>query len=282
VAGRGWDGDANRPGGPRNWPPPGVVPDPEKTRVLLEAGADPDDGGSLYHSTEAQDPACLRLVLEHGASTTGTNALAHARLRPARAGAHAAGRRRRPERARAGRPRRAARARPGRGAAQYGGDVNRLGGETWRGDVPLRTPYQHAVLRGRDLAVAALDRAALPPVFDVDEQEALIVAALGGRVDAVVDAVGPDFAGVVAGSPELTLIQHAAWFRLSGRRAPAARARRHTIRARGGGARLRVPRSPGSRPRRRRRAARGGRRHPTAEHAERADGPLHEWLSERA
>ena len=35
----------------------GVVHDPELTRVLLEAGADPDDGESLYHATEAGDPA---------------------------------------------------------------------------------------------------------------------------------------------------------------------------------------------------------------------------------
>jgi hypothetical protein len=56
----------------------GVVHDPELTRVLLRAGADPDDGESLYHAVEAPDPACLRLLLEHGAETRGTNALAHA------------------------------------------------------------------------------------------------------------------------------------------------------------------------------------------------------------
>lgn len=96
VLGRGWEGDANRPGGPRCWAPilyashspyakadlvrdllargadpnasseeewgrstalygaAGVVHDPERTRVLLEAGADPDDNESLYHSTEAE------------------------------------------------------------------------------------------------------------------------------------------------------------------------------------------------------------------------------------
>ena len=131
----------------------GVVHDPERTRALLEAGADPDDGESLYHSTEAGDTACLRLLLEHGASTSGTNALAHALdyepLEPVRllldAGAdpnegalvaHAI--------------------RRGRGVdavrllAEHGADVNRPGGETWRGAVPLRTPYEHAVLRSRD------------------------------------------------------------------------------------------------------------------------------------
>ena len=56
----------------------GVAHDPELTRVLLEAGADPDDGESLYHSTESRDVACLALLLEHGATTSDTNALAHA------------------------------------------------------------------------------------------------------------------------------------------------------------------------------------------------------------
>src|SRR4051794_1776900 len=37
----------------------GVVHDPALTRVLLEAGANPDDGESLYHATEARSPECL-------------------------------------------------------------------------------------------------------------------------------------------------------------------------------------------------------------------------------
>ena len=41
--------------------------DPELTRALLEAGANPDDGESLYHSTEAESPECTRILLEHGA-----------------------------------------------------------------------------------------------------------------------------------------------------------------------------------------------------------------------
>jgi ankyrin repeat protein len=39
----------------------------------------------------------------------------------------------------------------------------------------------------------------------------LILAALGGELDAVVAAVGVDFAGVVGGSPSGTLLHHACW-----------------------------------------------------------------------
>jgi ankyrin repeat protein len=48
------------------------------TRMLLEAGADPDDGESLCHAAESADPACVRLLLEAGARTAGTNALPRA------------------------------------------------------------------------------------------------------------------------------------------------------------------------------------------------------------
>ena len=216
----------------------GVVHDPELTRVLLEAGADPDDGESLYHATEAGDPACLALLLAHGARTRETNALAHAldgeAIEPVRMllevgadpnegalVAHAVRRGRGPEHVRL--------------LARHGADLDRPGGETWRGPVPLRTPYQHAVLRGRaevaatlaelgaatevapeDEAVAAVVRGEPPPVplpatLDPDAQEVLVLAALRGRLDTVVDAVGPGFAGVVGGSPEGTLLHHAAW-----------------------------------------------------------------------
>jgi ankyrin repeat protein len=343
VAGRGWDGDVHERGGPRDWPPimyvahsalagadalrdllargadpndglvlygaAGVVHDPERTRLLLEAGADPNDDESLYHATEADDPACLRLLLEHGAEPRGTNALAHALdyepLEPVRllleAGAdpnehahvaHAVRRGRGPEAVRL--------------LAAYGGDVNRPGGETWRGDVPLRAPYQHAVLRSRDdvadtlrelgadttvaaedLAVAAVARGEragpLPATFDVDQQEVLILAALWGRLDAVVEAVGVDFTGVVGGSPEGTLLHHASWVGSPG----IVR----TLLERGADPRGVLGW-----------AAHGSVYHelpgrdyvavaellvaagdtPTAEHAEAADGPLHAWLSERA
>jgi len=173
------------------------------------------------------------LLLEHSATNSGTNALAHAldedRLEHVRlllgAGAD---------------PREAAyvahAVRRGRGPeflrllVEHGADVDRPGGETWRGNVPLRTPYQHAVLRGRvdqadelaglgasthvasgDRAVAAVargeqPRSALPDPLDPDAQEVLILAALSGRLDAVLSAVGPSFRGVVGGSPEGPLL----------------------------------------------------------------------------
>ena len=216
----------------------GVAHDAELTHALLEAGADPDDGESLYHATESRSTACLELLLEHGARTSHTNALAHAlddeRFDHVRllleAGAdpnehahvaHAVRRGRGPEYIRL--------------LAGHGADLDRPGGETWRGNVPLRTPYQHARLRARDdvartlaelgastevdQADAAIESLArgerpttpLPPHPDVDAQEVIVLAALGGHVDAVVDAVGPGFRGVVGGSPEGTLVEHAAW-----------------------------------------------------------------------
>ena len=216
----------------------GVLHDPELTRILLEAGADPNDGESLYHATEAETPECIRLLLEHGAETHGTNALAHAldgdRLENVRllleAGAdanegalvaHAVRRGRGPEFLRL--------------LAEHGADLDRPGGETWRGNVPLRTPYQHAILRGRmdsaealaelgastdldpaDAAVAAVARgerpaSSLPRELDPDAQEVLILSALRGRLELVVALVGSNFRGVVGGSPPGTLVQHAAW-----------------------------------------------------------------------
>lgn len=45
------------------------------TQLLLEAGADPDDGESLYHSLDSHSTACLRLLLDAGARIEGTHAL---------------------------------------------------------------------------------------------------------------------------------------------------------------------------------------------------------------
>jgi ankyrin repeat protein len=55
----------------------GRLHDPELTRMLLAAGANPDDGESLYHSTETPDHSCLRLLLEAGATVEGSNTLPH-------------------------------------------------------------------------------------------------------------------------------------------------------------------------------------------------------------
>ena len=216
----------------------GIRHEPELTRALLEAGANPNDGESLYHATEAESPECVRILLEHGARTAGTNALAHAldneRLEhvglllehgadpnESACVAHAV--------------------RRGRGAATiellvaHGADVDRPGGETWRGDVPLRTPYQHAVLRGKDelaallarlgastevdaadAAVASIARGEppttpLPERLDPDAQEVIVLSALGGNLDLVLEVFGVRFSGVVGGSPEGTLLHHAAW-----------------------------------------------------------------------
>lgn len=43
------------------------------TRLLLEAGANPNDNESLYHAAEFQDHACLKLLLDHGAIIPGSN-----------------------------------------------------------------------------------------------------------------------------------------------------------------------------------------------------------------
>jgi ankyrin repeat protein len=222
----------------------GVVHDPELTRVLLEAGADPDDGESVYHSLEAESPECLRLLLEHGAETRGTNGLGHAldydRIEPVRmmleAGAdpsegallaHAVRRGRGPEFLQL--------------LADHGAELDALGGETWRGDVPLRTAYQHAVLRNRtdnaellaklgasteldpvDVAIAGVARGEEPQwdvapfTWDPDRQEVIILSALNGNLDAVVRYLGANFHGVVGGSPDGTLLHHAAWMGKAG------------------------------------------------------------------
>ena len=51
----------------------GANHDHELTKLLLDAGADPNDGESLYHSLE--NPTCTRLLLEHGARIAESNAI---------------------------------------------------------------------------------------------------------------------------------------------------------------------------------------------------------------
>jgi len=208
----------------------GVLHDPELTRVLLEAGANPDDGESVYHSCEAESAACLRLLLEHGATIAGTVALPHALdyEHPEHvqllldAGAdpnehanvvHAVRRGRGPDTIRL--------------LAQYGADLERP-------DDDGLTAYRHAVRRNRedvastlvelgaapeadelDRALGAVSRGdppeALPGDLDDDGAEIAILAALFGPTDAIVDLVGVGFHGRVHGSPDGTLLHHAAW-----------------------------------------------------------------------
>ena len=78
--------DPNATAAAPNWPgsiwtplygAAGVAHEPELTRLLLEAGANPDDGESVYHACESRDHTCLRLLLDHGATLEGTNTLPH-------------------------------------------------------------------------------------------------------------------------------------------------------------------------------------------------------------
>jgi ankyrin repeat protein len=55
----------------------GLNNNPALTQALLEAGANPNDGESLYHSTEHRDLACMKLLLRHGATLLRANALRH-------------------------------------------------------------------------------------------------------------------------------------------------------------------------------------------------------------
>src|SRR5581483_1223769 len=55
----------------------GLNNNPDLAQVLLEGGANPNDGESLYHSTEHSDLRCMKLLLSHGADPNKANALKH-------------------------------------------------------------------------------------------------------------------------------------------------------------------------------------------------------------
>ena len=118
--------------------------------------------------------------------------------------------------------------------AEHGADLEHRAGEGWRKPERVRTAYQHAVLRNAeasaallaelgadthvdadDLAVAAVARGErperVPQAPDWDQQEVIVLAALRGQLTLVVELFGPDFAGVVGGSPSVSLLHHAAW-----------------------------------------------------------------------
>jgi ankyrin repeat protein len=220
----------------------GVRHDPELTALLLDRGADPNGepqfGDALYHSVEAADTACLRLLLEHGANPSGSAALSHALDYE------------RPEHVRlllnAGAdPNEAAllvhSVRRGRSIdyirllVEHGAELEQRGGEWSTPAEQYRTAYQNAVVRGRDDAakllaelgastelkpgdreVAAIVRGEqparpLPGELDPDQQEAVILAALDGHLELVVELLGPSFFGHVGGGPPGTLLHHACW-----------------------------------------------------------------------
>ena len=219
----------------------GVLHDPELTAVLLDHGADPNGepqfGDALYHSVEAEDTACLRLLLDHGAEPKESAALPHALdyERPEHvrllleAGSdvdggdivHAVRRGRGVEKFRL--------------LAQQGVDLDYRGGEWSTPPEQYRAGYQNAVVRGRDdvaelLAelgastdlvpgdrdVAAVARGErpehpLPSELDHDQQEVVILAALRGQLELVAELLGPGFFGHVGGGPPRTLLHHACW-----------------------------------------------------------------------
>ena len=189
----------------------GVIHNPELTRVLLEAGANADDGESPYHSTEAPDPECLRLRARVRRQPGADRPRARARLRPPGARQGPARRRRGRERAAARSPSAAAAgrrscgcssstARSSRRAAARTG-ASRSGGAR-RTSTPCcaaaTTPRSTLAELGADthvdaddLAVAAIARGerpeTVPTDLDYDQQEVLILYALRDGMAHVVD-----------------------------------------------------------------------------------------------
>jgi ankyrin repeat protein/GNAT superfamily N-acetyltransferase len=155
----------------------GIANEPRMTALLLEAGADPDDGRSLRMAAGAEDPACLELLLDAGATLYRAMALAHAAQRGAL---------------------RTARVLLERGPQQWGERENALVWAT-RGEAPAemlrllaghganleasfdgtgRTPYGIAVRSGRrDLAEVLASLGAQQRVDPLDE---LVGACLAG------------------------------------------------------------------------------------------------------
>ena len=271
----------------------GVVHDPEMTRLLLAAGADPDDGESRLPRDRGAGPRpAWRLLLEHGAHVDGTNAIAHAlddeRLEHLRlllsapreedlgavsrtpCGA-AAGRRRsgcslehgadvEPPRRRdvAGR-RAAAHALPARRAAR----ARRGDGRRSPSSAPARRSIR-ATSRWRPSPAGSGRTRRCRSRSTSTSRRSLILAALRGLMALVVELLGPDFRGVVGGSPRAAarprglgrrpaLVELPA--RAGGGSGSRAATRTGTRRWAGRRARLAGARAPRTRLRRRRRAA---------------------------
>jgi ankyrin repeat protein len=201
--------------------------------LLLEAGAEPNDEDSLYHSVETPAIACTQLLLAHGAVVAGTNALHHAldyeRLEPVRLLLDAGGD-------------------PNEHAAwpalhhavsrDRSSPFLRLlverGADPAARDEGGRTAYQHAVRRGRDDLAATLRDLGSPTDvepgdrvlhaiaaggdvttadLDADAPHVLITLAMHDRatLGRVIDAMGPDFSARWGGGPRGTLLHQASW-----------------------------------------------------------------------
>jgi ankyrin repeat protein len=234
LLGRG--ADPNGPGG-EEWTNLSIAcarGDAPLVRLLLEAGATPDDNDSLYHSVEPADDACLRLLLERGARVPGTNALHHAldydRLEPVRLLLERGG----DPNEHSGWPALHHAVLRGR-SSEFVRLLVEHGADPAARDAKGRTAYQHAVRRG-NVAVADTLRELGSPTELVGADLALNAIATGGPVDRaalddgapdvlielamtdaatlarVLDAVGPAFSARWGGGPRGTLLHQAAWF----------------------------------------------------------------------
>ena len=183
--------------------------EPRMVALLLEAGADPDDGRSLRIAAGAEDPACLELLLDAGATLYRSMALAHAAqrgaLRTARLllerGPERWGER---ENALVWAARGEARPEMLRLLVEHGADLEASF------DGSGRTPYGEAVRAGRlDLAEVLASLGARRRVEPLDE---LVGACLAGDADAArsIAAEHPDVARVLRTSQADVLARAAA------------------------------------------------------------------------
>ena len=119
--------------------------------MLLEAGANPDDGESVYHATEAADPACLRALIEHGATR---RADPRSRTRSTTSAPSTSGSCSRPASTRASCSRTPSAAAAGRSTSSCssttGPTSSTARGRAGASPTRLRTAYQHAQLRNAD------------------------------------------------------------------------------------------------------------------------------------
>jgi len=165
----------------------GVAHEPRMTALLLQAGADPDDGRSLRGAAGAEDPACVELLLDAGATLHRSMALARAAERGAL---------------------RTARVLLERGPEQWGERTNAL---VWaaRGEAPeemLRLLAEH----GADLEASFDGSGRTPYAIAVrsgrrDLAEVLVSLGAQRRVEPLDELVGACLAGDAAGAQHVAL-----------------------------------------------------------------------------